>query len=70
MASMTGGEFARATSRGELRSQVARIDQLERSRLQDTTAQYAERYHVPLLLGLALLGLDLVLRATRLRRFP
>jgi Ca-activated chloride channel homolog len=70
MASMTGGEFARATSRGELRSQVARIDRLERSRLQDTTAQYLELFHVPLLLGLLLLGVDLVLRATRLRRFP
>lgn len=70
MARMTGGEYARATSRGELRSQVARIDRLERSRLQDTTAQYLELFHAPLLLGLLLLGFDLLLRATRLRRFP
>jgi hypothetical protein len=70
MATMTNGEFARATSRAELLNQVNRIDQLERSMLQDSTVQYAERFHVPLLLGLLLLGVDLVLRSTRLRRFP
>ena len=70
MATMTHGEFARATSRAELLNQVTRIDQLERSRLRDQTVQYAERFHVPLLIGLLLLGLDLMLRSTRLRRFP
>lgn len=70
MASTTGGEYARATNREELQQQVARIDQLERSKLQSITTRYAERFHVPLLLALLLLGLDLLLRATRLRRFP
>lgn len=70
MALRTGGEYARATSRAELMGQVHRIDQLERSKLQDTSVQFAERFHLPLLLGLLLLGLDLSLRSTRLRRFP
>jgi Ca-activated chloride channel family protein len=70
MAGTTGGEYARATSRDELVNQVARIDQLERSKLRDQTVQYAERFHLPLLLGLLLLGIDLTLRGTRLRRFP
>jgi Ca-activated chloride channel family protein len=70
MATRSGGEYARATSRDELMRQVQRIDQLERSKLQDQSVQFAERFHIPLLLGLLLLGLDLSLRATRLRRFP
>lgn len=70
MASMTEGEYATATSRAELLNQVTRIDQLERSMLQDQTVQYAERFHIPLLIGLLLIGLDLMIRATRLRRFP
>jgi Ca-activated chloride channel family protein len=70
MASRTGGEYARATSREELMHQVQRIDQLERSMIQDLTVRFAERFHVPLLLGLLLLGIDLGLRATRMRRFP
>lgn len=70
MASRTGGEYARATSREELMHQVQRIDQLERSKLQDLSAQFAEMFHLPLLLGLLFLGLDLSLRSTRLRRFP
>lgn len=70
IADRTGGEYARATSREELSRQVTRIDQLERSKLRDQTVQYAERFHIPLLVALLLLGLDLILRSTRLRRFP
>jgi len=70
MASRTGGEYARATSREELMHQVHRIDQLERSKLEDLSVQFAERFHLPLLLGLLFLGLDLSFRSTRLRRFP
>jgi Ca-activated chloride channel family protein len=70
MASRTGGEYARATSREELVRQVERIDALERSKLRDQTVRYAERFTVPLLLALLLLGVDLGLRSTRLRRFP
>lgn len=70
MASRTGGEYARATSRAELERQIHRIDQLERSKLEDTTVQYAELFHLALLPALLLLGLDLLLRSTRLRRFP
>jgi Ca-activated chloride channel family protein len=70
MAAGTGGEYARATSRSELESQIRRIDQLERSKLQDVSVQYAERFHIALLPALLLLGIDLSLRATRMRRFP
>jgi Ca-activated chloride channel family protein len=70
ISTMTGGEYARATSHRELQGQVERIDQLERSKLRDQTVRYAEVFQFPLLLGLLLLGLDLLLRATRLRRFP
>ena len=70
MASRTGGEYARATSRAELEDQIRRIDRLERSKLQDISVQYAERFHDALIAGLFLLGVDLTLRATRMRRFP
>jgi len=70
MADQTGGEYARAASRRELEAQIQRIDQLERSKLEDQSVRYAERFHIPLIIAMLLLGLDLSLRSTRLRRFP
>jgi Ca-activated chloride channel family protein len=71
IAQTTGGQFFRAADRGSLEQSFHTIlDQLERSKIADAGVRYGELYHHIVALALALLGLEAVLSATRLRRFP
>lgn len=71
VAERTGGAFFRATDTETLERIYAQIDQLERTtETVKRYEQYRELYHWPLLLGLLLLGTELVLAETRLRSLP
>lgn len=68
MSTTTGGEFARATNKSELERQIIRIDQLEKSPLEDIGVLYAETYTQFIIIALILLFLDLIVRFWKLRR--
>jgi Ca-activated chloride channel homolog len=71
VAERTGGAFFRATDTKTLEGIYAQIDQLERTaETVKRYEEYRELYHWPLLLGLLVLGLELVLAETRLRSLP
>jgi Ca-activated chloride channel family protein len=73
MASLTGGEFYRATDRETLKAGLQHVlDSLERSKLMEggATATYREEFHGWLLAALGLLLLEFLLRSTILRVFP
>lgn len=71
IAHTTGGQFFRATDKASLaRSFHTILDQLERSRIADAGARYAELYPVAVLAALLCLALEILLSSTRLRRFP
>lgn len=67
MASMTGGEYYRATSYESLATIYRDIDALERSRIETTDYRKEELFRPYLLLGMALLFIDIILRSTYLR---
>ena len=82
VAEMTGGKYFRARDVGSLREIYAEIDKMERSRI-DTESyfRYEElayrwaqigpvKVPPPLLVALVLLGLEVLLAHTRLRRIP
>ncbi len=71
IATTTGGQFLRAVDRAALAQSFHTIlDQLERSKIADAGAQYAELYPAFVIASLALLALEGLLASTRLRRFP
>lgn len=73
MASMTGGEFYRATDRESLKDGLQKVlDSLERSKLMEggAMATYRELFHPFLLAAAVLLVLEFFLKATVLRVFP
>lgn len=73
MATMTGGEFFRATDRESLKEGLQKVlDSLERSKLMEggAMATYRERFHEVLLLAALLLVLEFFLKSTILRVFP
>jgi Ca-activated chloride channel family protein len=71
VAERTGGAFFRATDTRTLEGIYAQIDQLERTaETVKRYEEYRELYHWPLLLGLAVLALELLLAETRLRSLP
>ncbi|MDB4932641.1 MAG: hypothetical protein JWM10_5125 [Myxococcaceae bacterium] len=71
IATTTGGQFFRAVDRAGLAQSFHTIlDQLERSKIADAGARYAELYPVLVAAALALLALEVLLASTRLRRFP
>ncbi len=71
VANITGGRFFRAENAAALRDIYARIDALEKSELEaQTTLDYRDRYRPLLVLALALLALEWLLGAGRLRRVP
>lgn len=71
IARRTGGQFFRATDRASLaRSFHTILDQLERSRIADAGARYAELHTWPVVAALLCLALEALLSSTRLRRFP
>ena len=71
IARRTGGQFFRAADRAALAQSFHTIlDQLERSRIADAGARYAELHTYPVLAALLCLALEALLSSTRLRRFP
>lgn len=71
IATTTGGQFFRAVDRAALEQSFHTIlDQLERSKIADAGARYAELYPWLVVAALALLALEGLLASTRLRRFP
>jgi Ca-activated chloride channel homolog len=71
VADLTGGGYFRATDTSSLESIYEKIDRLEKTTEQMTKFErYRELFLWPLLAGLALLGLELVMAETRLRRLP
>lgn len=71
VAERTGAAFFRATDTKTLEGIYTQIDQLERtSETVKRYEEYRELYHWPLLLGLLVLGAELLLAETRLRSLP
>ncbi len=73
LATMTGGEFYRATDRESLKDGLQQVlDSLERSKLMEggAMATYREQFHQLLLAAALLLCLEFFLKSTLLRVFP
>lgn len=71
IADKTGGKYFRATDHDSLAQIYKQIDQLERSRIEETRfTQYREFYGWFVALAMALVVLALALRGTLLRRLP
>lgn len=73
MASMTGGEFYRATDRDTLKEGLQKVlDSLERSKLMEggAMATYREHFHRFLLMAALLLFMEFFLKSTVFRVFP
>lgn len=71
IADMTGGKFFSATEGGDLERIYDAIDQLETTEIElRAYASFNELFIWPALAGLALLGLEQILRNTRFHRLP
>lgn len=71
IADMTGGKFYSATQDGDLERIYEEIDQLETTVVElRSYASFTELFLWPALAGLALLGLEQILRNTRYNRLP
>ncbi|MGB0744407.1 MAG: VWA domain-containing protein [Opitutales bacterium] len=71
IAKMTGGRFFSATQDGDLERIYEEIDELETTEIElRSYANFTELFIWPALLGLALLGLEQLLRNTRYHRLP
>ena len=71
VAELTGGRYFRATDNESLASIYAEIDELERTEIEvQNFTRYAERFPVPLALGLLLVLAELGLAQTALRKLP
>ncbi|MDH3205826.1 MAG: VWA domain-containing protein [Gemmatimonadota bacterium] len=71
VASVTGGQYFRATDEQSLAEIYAEIDELERTEIEvENFTQYAEQFPIPLGVGFILLLLELGLSQTVLRRLP
>lgn len=73
VATLTGGEYYRATDRAELKANLQKVlDSLERSKIIEggVITNYRELFHPFLLWAFTLLVLELLLKSTLLRVFP
>lgn len=71
IAQMTGGKYYRADDTDRLRTIYEEIDRLEKSKVQVTPyTRYQELFYIPLAIGLALIGLEIMLTHTRWRKLP
>ncbi len=71
IASMTGGQYYRATSEESLEHIYSEIDRLEKTEMEVSVFnRYSEEYYKWLIAGMVGLGLYLLLRWTVLRRIP
>ena len=71
VAQKTGGQYFRATDTGELYQIYRQIDQLEKTEIEKTEFfRYKELYPHLILIALFLLGLEIILKNTVMRRLP
>jgi Ca-activated chloride channel family protein len=71
VATLTGGQYFRATDRESLESIYDEIDELEKTEIEMTEfTRYSELFHFPLGLAVALLLLEIVGMNTRFRKLP
>lgn len=71
VAGLTGGRYFRATDRESLASVWQEIDALETTEIEvENFTRFGELFHVPLLVALALLALEVLLSQTLLRKIP
>lgn len=70
IAETTGGEFFEPKTDDDLAAVYARIDELEKSELEDPRYRTVDRFELPLAAGLALLLLALLVEVTLFRRVP
>ena len=71
IAELTGGQYFRATDTESLAQIWAQIDELETTEIEvQTYTQYEERFGLVLMFGFLMLGLELGLSSTVLRRLP
>lgn len=71
VAEVTGGRFWAVETMGQLREVYQEIDELEKTTIEvSEQTVYEERFQAPAAAGLALLGLELLLGVTLLRRLP
>ena len=70
-ATLTGGRYFRATDRESLEQIYAAIDELETTEIDvEQFTRYGELFHIPLLVGLGLLVLEVGLARTVMRKIP
>ena len=71
IAELTGGQYFRATDTESLAQIWAQIDELETTEIEvQNYTQYEERFGLVLMFGFLMLGLELGLSSTVLRRLP
>lgn len=71
IAKLTAAKYYRATDSEELQKIYDEIDQLEKTEVKlKEYSEYYERFSIFLMIGLGLLGLELILSQTRLRILP
>lgn len=71
LAEETGGQYFHATTKENLQGIYDSIDKLEKSKVEVTSYnRFTEKYHLPLMIGIALIMIELVLRLTVFKKFP
>ncbi len=70
VARITGGTFSKATDGASLLEITRRLDKAEQSEIREKVVRFKERFEFPILLGMAVLLLEILLRATWLLRIP
>jgi len=71
IAELTGGQYFRATDTESLAQIWEQIDELETTEIEvQNYTQYEERFGLVLMFGFLMLGLELGLSSTVLRRLP
>jgi Ca-activated chloride channel family protein len=71
LATETGGQYFHATTKEALQGIYDSINKLEKSKVQVTTYnKFTDKYHLPLMIGLCLVALELILRLTVFKKFP
>lgn len=70
VAASTGGRYFRATDPEALNRIFRQIDELEKSPVVVTRRTYDDGYRIPLLVGLAMLGLELLVASSLVIRVP
>ncbi len=71
LAAETGGQYFHATTKQNLEGIYESIDKLEKSSVKVTTYnRFKDKYHLILMIGIAFIILELVLRLTVFKKFP